>query len=165
MIFNRDVHFQSANKDSDFIFGFNGDDTIFGGSENDELRGGNGADRIYGDSGDDLIYYANDGDVVDGGAGDDTFVYDSLVQGYGSATIRGGNGYDTIDLSALGEIEWKGRSTSTSSMLAEFIQDDEGGAFFFLDSDRDGDYDFGIELVEIAAVNQIKFIGIDTWVL
>ena len=88
-----------GNDGDDFIFGFNGDDVIFGGSGNDELRGGTGADRIHGGSGDDLIYYAKDGDIVDGGDGDDVFVYDGLVQSaWGDATIIGGAGNDTLYL-------------------------------------------------------------------
>lgn len=124
--------------------------------------------------------------VVDGGAGSDTFVfngqpttlvYNSLLDSpLDSAILDQGpppevdvivnfSDDDTIDLSALGTIEWTYQSTSSTSMLAEFLLDDEGGGFFLLDSDRDGDYDFGIEFQDITATSAIRFNGLDDWIL
>ena len=62
----------------DVIHGYDGDDVLRGGAGADHLLGGDGRDQLYGDAGDDVIDVGRGGDslqVVDGGAGDDTYIY------------------------------------------------------------------------------------------
>lgn len=54
------------------LFGFDGADTLRGGSAADNLYGQAGADGMYGGDGDDVLYFDSDDTIVDGGAGFDT---------------------------------------------------------------------------------------------
>ena len=79
-----------------------GDDVIYGSSENDDLSGAGGNDKLYaeagadslhGDSGNDKLYGGSGSDVLDGGTGDDV-----LDGGLGNDTylFSRGSGQDTI---------------------------------------------------------------------
>lgn len=49
-------------------------------------------------------------------------------------------------------------------MLATMLEGDNSGeAFFVIDADRDGGFDFGIELKYIQASNAIHFNGLSDW--
>jgi uncharacterized protein YciU (UPF0263 family) len=64
-------------------------------------------------------------------------------------TIIGLSDDDTIDLTALGKLEWMGQSTDPTSMLANMQLDANGKAQAFLvDTDRDGDFDFGFAMYD-----------------
>ncbi len=71
--------------DNLIIYGYGGNDTIFG--NNDAAY----SDTIYGGSGDDLIFDAHGPDVVNGGAGNDT-----IRPGGESDLFRGNGGIDTF---------------------------------------------------------------------
>ena len=70
-----------------------GDDRLLGGSGNDILIGGTGVDQFFGGDGDDqIVWNPGDGsDVVEGEDGQDTMVF------------VGGNGSETVDISAVGQ--------------------------------------------------------------
>ena len=68
---------------NDYLFGEDGDDTIYGGSGENYTEGGTGDDTIYG--GDDLDY-------ILGGDGNDT-----ISGGNGTDYIEGNEGNDTIN--------------------------------------------------------------------
>ncbi|MFT3950948.1 MAG: calcium-binding protein [Oscillospiraceae bacterium] len=53
------------------IYGFDGDDTIFGGSLRDIIYGGKGNDKLHGGEGEDLLSGENGNDKLIGGAGND----------------------------------------------------------------------------------------------
>ena len=82
--------------------GWNGNDTVIGGSGNDVLFGESaynslldafpGQDKIYGLDGNDIAYGGADMDLLVGGAGSDR-----LNGGAGNDTLIGGNGRDAID--------------------------------------------------------------------
>lgn len=66
----------------DTAFGGDGNDWLEGRDGHDVLRGGNGTDRLYGGRGDDILSGGGDaannrGDFLDGGAGNDTYLYES----------------------------------------------------------------------------------------
>jgi serralysin len=65
----------------DDLSGGTGNDILRGGSENDLIRGDAGNDEVYGDSGADrIIHWAPDGvDIIDGGAGNDSLLYESNI--------------------------------------------------------------------------------------
>jgi Ca2+-binding RTX toxin-like protein len=86
-----------------------GDDTLDGGAGDDTLRGGYGADSLVGGDGDDVIdhlgrteeriilpqhefgwHVSQDADTLEGGAGDDTLIFDRFD------FVEGGNGEDVF---------------------------------------------------------------------
>lgn len=88
---------------NDVIFGHDGDDDILGGGGRDMLFGDGGADRIIGGDGDDYVNGGAGNDTVFGGNGNDWIVAE---QGDGNDTyygddMVGGNGVDTLDMSAI----------------------------------------------------------------
>jgi len=88
------------------IYGFAGDDTLWGDAGNDFIIGGSGSDVLLGDPGNDVINGGRDNDYIEGGFGAD-LIYgakgnDYLVGGEGINTLFGGGGSDTIGLSSDG---------------------------------------------------------------
>jgi len=89
----------------DSLYGVGGDDTILGGAGNDIISGGAGNDVIvdgtgtdtsYGGSGDDTMTSGGDNDVLYGDSGNDL-----MFSGLGNETMDGGTGIDTIDHTAF----------------------------------------------------------------
>uniref|UniRef100_UPI0024844364 calcium-binding protein n=1 Tax=Paenibacillus tengchongensis TaxID=2608684 RepID=UPI0024844364 len=109
------------------VYGFGGDDKLYGGVNSDRIEGGDGKDELFGDfgsdtllggDGNDVLYASEDDDVLDGGAGNDTLYgnrnngnnsyadysgNDTYLfgKGYGNDTIveyGGGTGTDMVDL-------------------------------------------------------------------
>lgn len=79
----------------DIIQGGWGDDILYGEAGNDYLAGEAGDDTMYGGDGADTIVFM-EGDAAFGGDGDDYFECDT--DGYAGATVDGGEGFDTVDL-------------------------------------------------------------------
>jgi Ca2+-binding RTX toxin-like protein len=59
---------------NDTLSGGDGDDALYGGAGDDVLVGNDGADRLNGGNGNDTLY-SSDNDVLDGGTGNDRFIY------------------------------------------------------------------------------------------
>jgi len=94
--------FVSGGSGRDVIFAGAGDDQVLAGADNDIVYGDAGADRIFGDQGNDLITAGAGDDTVFGGAGDDLIVAE-VGDGndvYFGDEGGGGNGIDTLDMSA-----------------------------------------------------------------
>ncbi|MDF0585064.1 calcium-binding protein, partial [Bradyrhizobium yuanmingense] len=85
-----------ATSNSPFLVGTNGNDVLIGSSANQNLYGEAGDDRIDGQGGNDLLY---------GGLGNDTLVLSVSAPG-DIATVNGGAGTDTLDLSGFGSAVW-----------------------------------------------------------
>jgi hypothetical protein len=177
------------------INGDNGNDLIYAYDSRATISGGAGNDSIYffgvdnlidGGDGNDFIYSSGKGTITGGAGADkiytlnDTIIFNEISDSYlenVSLTASSGptgiwdkifgvNDDTIIDLSALGEIEWEGSATSGTSMLATMLEgDNPGDAFFVIDANRDGGYDFGIELRNIQAMNAIHFNGLDDWII
>ena len=93
----------SGGAGDDWLAGGEGNDILTGGAGRDVLDGGEGDDSITGGNGNDAITGGAGNDTLTGGYGDDTFIYAS---GDGNDTITDfTDGADTIDLSAMSEIE------------------------------------------------------------
>lgn len=75
-----------------FIFGFDGQDTLTGGNFADSLFGGIGNDSLSGGNGNDSLSGGDDDDYLNGGDGDDV-----LMGGAGNDSIRGGDEADTMN--------------------------------------------------------------------
>jgi Ca2+-binding RTX toxin-like protein len=88
-------------RQTNYIYGYEGNDVIYGGTRSDGLYGGWGNDTIYGGRGNDWINGQEGDDVIFGGSGRD-FIYD----GEGYDTIYGGSDSDTIYLSADDQIDY-----------------------------------------------------------
>jgi len=73
------------------IYGYEGNDTLKGGSANDILRGGDGNDILDGGAGNDYLNGGAGDDTITGGVGADTVVFDLL----NNTDATGGNGLDT----------------------------------------------------------------------
>ncbi|RXT55619.1 hypothetical protein B6S44_09420 [Bosea sp. Tri-44] len=87
----------------DTVQGGAGDDHVFAGAGGDLVHGEAGADRLFGQGGNDVINAGAGDDAAFGGAGNDLFVGevgDGNDTYYGDE-IDGGNGVDTLDLSAI----------------------------------------------------------------
>lgn len=158
----------------DYIYGYDGQDTINAGADNDYVYGGEGADklfggdghdRIYGESGNDRLEGGNGHDLLDGGGGVDTLIGDTgeddLWGRDGDDNLTGGAGIDEL-------IGGLGSDTLT------------GGAdrdYFFLDSRLDAiagdiiaDFEPGIDILgflgtigdantNLAGNQQWQFVG------
>ncbi|MEJ2622402.1 MAG: calcium-binding protein, partial [Candidatus Thiodiazotropha sp.] len=64
----------NGSEGNDSLDGGDGSDRLYGDSGNDTLDGGDGADRLYGGDGDDILH-ASDGDLLNGGNGNDRYLY------------------------------------------------------------------------------------------
>lgn len=74
------------------LFGYDGNDQIWGTRWADYIDGGNGNDRLYGYIGDDWVLGGAGTDQIWGGEGND-----SLDGGVGDDTLLGENGNDTLN--------------------------------------------------------------------
>ena len=103
---------------------------VDGGAGNDAIRGGDGADRLLGGDGDDFIDGNGGSDTAILGAGDDTFQWDpgdgsDVAQGgegQDRMIFNGGNGDDSIDLSANGSHLRLFRAQGTITMDTDGIE-------------------------------------------
>lgn len=76
---------------SEFIYGYDGNDTISSGGGNDTIYGGTQHDLLNGGAGDDRIYGENGVDILSGDAGNDL-----LEGGEGQDNLLGGDDNDTL---------------------------------------------------------------------
>ncbi len=74
---------------------------------NDTLNGGDGDDTLMGEGGDDLLIGGAGADHMSGNDGRDTFIIGSASDGYGDVADggAGGDDFDTLDLTGVGEFE------------------------------------------------------------
>ncbi len=72
-----------------------GKDTLYGSSKDDRISGGDDVDKLYGNGGNDKLIGDRGNDFIDGGKGDDLIVWNN---GDGSDRMRGGKGYDTVQV-------------------------------------------------------------------
>jgi Ca2+-binding RTX toxin-like protein len=86
---------------NDVIYGYRGNDELFGRGGNDELYGGFGKDYLYGEAGNDKLDGQDGDDFLYGGAGRDTLFGNSqndyLFGGNGKDSLFGGPGNDYLD--------------------------------------------------------------------
>ncbi|MBX3325141.1 MAG: calcium-binding protein [Nitrospira sp.] len=117
---------------ADTINGFDGDDKLYGLSQNDTLNGGNGNDQLFGGSGNDTLRGNNGVDVLDGGTGADN--------------MNGGDQNDTYIVDNIGDI------------AAESFNDALGGVDL-VQSSVSHTLGFGIENLTLTGVGNINGTG------
>ncbi|SDD17055.1 triacylglycerol lipase [Paracoccus isoporae] len=66
---------------NDLVMGTMGQDVLLGGEGADRLVGGTGADRLYGNENRDVLVASSDGDRLNGGHGDDVFLFNAGIKG------------------------------------------------------------------------------------
>ncbi len=89
---------------NDTILGGNGNNSIVGGADADSLVAGTGSDTLLGESGNDtLVANATGTASLDGGDGDDSFLFVSGVQ-LANNTVVGGTGTDTLAFTAAATV-------------------------------------------------------------
>jgi Ca2+-binding RTX toxin-like protein len=90
----------NGNAGDDCMDGGAGRDVVNGNEGNDRLDGGAGIDTVSGGDGDDVIYTSDgtwtDYEVLNGGAGNDTFVYNAVFDETNN-TATGTDGYTFIE--------------------------------------------------------------------
>lgn len=83
------------------LIGSPGADTLIGTGEDDEIRGLAGNDILSGRNGSDTLFGGEGEDTLRGGDGDDTLIELPSLE---SDVLRGGAGFDLLDLARLGAI-------------------------------------------------------------
>ncbi len=107
----------------DIIFGDAGTDHLFGGEGNDSITGGlDEVDYVFGEGGNDTLY-GQGKNILDGGTGDDTYLFNA-GNGDNVIVIQRGDGHDTISGSAaVGRIEF-GTSIGGNELFFQQVGDD-----------------------------------------
>jgi Ca2+-binding RTX toxin-like protein len=121
---------------ADRIWGGSGDDLIYGYDGNDWIDGGKGDDQIYGGRGNDVIFGREDNDFLAGGEDDDQLWGgsgdDTIRSGQGSNQISGGPGIDLLDyddVTAPLRLDlYRGVCTGFGSSSVEYIENVRGGS-------------------------------------
>jgi Ca2+-binding RTX toxin-like protein len=127
---------------NDILFGYGGDDYLYGGDGNDKLYGMSGDDRLYGgygndklegDDGNDFLYDEGGTDTLEGGNGDDT------LRTGGVGTIYGGNGNDDILTSASNDTIYGGEGDDTifANGGSNYVNAGEGNNYINTGNDKD----------------------------
>jgi Ca2+-binding RTX toxin-like protein len=94
-----------------YAYGYGGNDTIWGNTNNDYIDGGDGNDYLYGWSGNDTLWGWNGNDYLDGGTGNDYLGGES-----GNDTLLGGSGNDYLS-GGIGDDRLTGSTSRASNSL------------------------------------------------
>ncbi len=135
-----------------YAYGYGGNDTIWGNTNNDYIDGGNDNDRLYGWSGNDTLWGRNGNDYLDGGTGNDYLGgesgNDTLLGGSGNDFLSGGIGNDRLTGStsrAFNSLEYDtlvGGSGLDIFVLGESAGNYYQGGGYALITDYNGAYDY-----------------------
>jgi hypothetical protein len=96
------------------IFGYAGNDILYGGQGNDRIEGGFGGDDLFGGSGNDVLVGGGGTDKLDGGSGADTAIFSGGRRDY--EVTRNGDAVTIRDLRASAD----GTDTLTGIERVEF---------------------------------------------
>ncbi|KQS59402.1 hypothetical protein ASG39_19015 [Rhizobium sp. Leaf371] len=115
------------------------------------MSGGNGADTILGLAGDDTLFGGEGLDLLAGGSGQDTFLFTALTHsnaasGIDRITDFSQDDRDIIDLSAIGELVFRGSEAFSGTGAEIRFEVSDGRTEVFADVDGDGFTDFQVTL-------------------
>ena len=110
-----------------YAFGFGGNDTIWGNTNNDYIDGGDDNDRLYGWSGNDTLWGGNGNDYLDGGTGNDYLGGES-----GNDTLLGGSGNDFLSGGIGNDLLTGSTSRTYNSYEYDTLAGGSGGEIFVL---------------------------------
>jgi len=128
----------------DILYGETHDDWIEGGEGRDILKGGFGDDHLFGGDGDDSLYFWYGDDSLHGGDGEDAFYLQTEphygeTEHWGWSVLKGGKGFDVLELSVTGF----GAPVYTSDNTWQIVKHDPNGPDVVIDAQD-------IELVRFA---------------
>ena len=140
-----DVLDHSVKTESVRLYGYDGDDTLTGGSGHDLLRGGDGNDTLNGGAGKDLLIGGSGNDTLTGGTGADTALFELLD----NLDATGGNGTDTWTDFTLGNVNTNTEADKiniaslldghqTEANLGDYLSVSFNGTDTVIRIDRDG---------------------------
>ncbi len=136
-----------------------GNDTVFGSSDNDLILGNTGFDQLSGREGADTLFGGKDGDLLTGEGGNDI-----LFGNLEADTINGGDGNDSLfggksdDVLTGGE----GNDTLSGDLGADTLTGGNGQDVFLLQQQGQGrdlitDFKSGIDLIQLPSnVGQVQ---------
>jgi Ca2+-binding RTX toxin-like protein len=99
-------------READRVFGGGGGDSIYGGADGDHLEGEVGADHLFGSTGGDTLFGGTEDDYLNGENDDD-----HLYGGAGRDEIYGGAGADTITGEGDQDVMYGGGGADTFVLL------------------------------------------------
>ncbi|RMC29671.1 hypothetical protein [Paracoccus alkanivorans] len=154
---------------SDLIIGGLGNDSIRGGNQNDTIRGGVGNDTVWGGNGNDRLLGDAGTDLLTGGAGADSFDFnalsDSKLGPQRDVITDFVSGTDELDLSGIdanrnldGDQSFKYSGTNGNQANSVWYVRMGEDVFVRGDNNGDGDFDFVIELRDLAGLTAGDFI-------
>lgn len=131
---------------SDMLKGYVGNDTLLGGIGNDVLEGGSDDDILDGGADDDRLDGWEGTDLLTGGTGNDIFVFSDLTHsarnGDRDQILDWEDGFDQVDISALGVTSFIGTGTFTGAGGEARVRELAPGRMLLLvDLDGDGNAD------------------------
>jgi Ca2+-binding RTX toxin-like protein len=118
------------------VDGGTGNDTLIGGAGDDSMTGGADNDSLRGGDGNDSLLGSTGNDTLEGGAGDDT-----LNGGAGIDVLRGQTGADVFVFSSAADA---GLGATSDTIL---------------------DFERGVDLIDLSALNPTAFIGADPFTM
>ena len=156
---------------NDWLYGFAGNDQIFGDAGNDTLSGGLGDDRLYGGAGTDRLYGGAGRDTLSGGADKDTFIFQSAADTRSGALSDVITDFqhlaDKIDVSGIDAnskvggnqgFAWIGTAAFHGTPGELRFHSVGSNGYVEGDTNGDGQADFKIELLNVAALAKGDFV-------
>jgi Ca2+-binding RTX toxin-like protein len=136
--------------DTDYIYGYRGDDALYGLAGRDYIYGAAGNDDIYGGSGSDILYGGIGSDLIDGGTEADALYgedgTDYLYGRDGNDVINAGRGTDRVYGGNQNDILYDDgviSSTRITTGGADQLYGEAGNDTFYLSIDGLRDYASG----------------------
>ena len=123
-----------------YLYGWEGDDTLNGGTGMDFLHGGEGSDVLNGGAGNDLLVFDGLDTTIDGGAGADILRVDGTTDGLADSTVSlTGEPITNIEVILLTEDAAGVDGVGSASVGIELVLDEDDVLAFADDSvDADG---------------------------
>lgn len=147
------------------VLALDGNDTVFGSSDDELILGNTGFDWLWGREGSDTVFGGKDGDVLEGEAGNDILFgnleADTIYGGEGFDSLFGGKGDDVLNGEA-------GNDTLSGDLGADTLIGGSGQDVFLLQQQGQGrdwitDFELNIDLIQLPNnVGEVQVQGVGT---